>query len=65
MDELSRKPFLEQKAKYDREYRAIRVRSGKCGWCGAIRKKYKWLCDYCAGVHRDKQRAKAKEKHAI
>src|SRR5687767_4551695 len=33
------------------------VESGRCGFCGAQRNQFKWLCDECARKHRERQRA--------
>lgn len=49
---------------YQRSLRHERVKAGLCGWCGAERENYRWLCDRCATIHREKQRAKAAE-HAL
>lgn len=43
-------------------YRANRVAAGLCGYCGATRNQYKWLCDACAEKHRNKQRAKTQAR---
>jgi len=49
-------------AEYTRALRKNAVKNGRCGYCGAIRNRYKWLCDACAEDHREKQRLKAWEK---
>lgn len=49
-------------AEYSRERRKRFVDLGKCGYCGWLRLKLKWLCDECAILHRERQR-KAKDKN--
>lgn len=49
---------IDDPARYYREYRAARVKSGTCGWCANKLGRFKWLCDDCAKKHRDRQRNK-------
>lgn len=54
-------PSQNPMAVYSRARRAEFVASGRCGYCGQLRNKYRWLCDGCAFDHRDRQRAKSME----
>lgn len=49
-------PSQSYSACYNRQQRAERVAVGRCGYCGAKRHAYKWLCDDCAAAHRERQR---------
>lgn len=39
--------------------RRERVAAGFCGFCPNRRKSWKFLCDRCADLHRERQRSKA------